>query len=255
MSILCYHAVDPEWRSPLSVTPAEFQAHCAWLARHRRVVGTAEAAVRVAISSHLPRGRVALTFDDGFRSVFQHAFPLLMRYKLPATMFLVAQTLTPEGRPVDWVDDVPSGQVATLTLEEVREMQQGGVRFGSHSYAHHDLTILSDAECERDLRASRELLEDLLETRITLLAYPRGLHNERVRRAAARAGFANAFTLPEKGESIGPHAIPRVGVYPGNGTMALRAKVSPWYLPLRTSRVFPALRWVSGKGGGRRRTG
>ena len=33
MSILCYHAVDPHWKSPLSVTPEEFERHCAWLAR------------------------------------------------------------------------------------------------------------------------------------------------------------------------------------------------------------------------------
>ncbi|HYT80868.1 MAG TPA: polysaccharide deacetylase family protein [Actinomycetota bacterium] len=248
MSILCYHAVDPDWRSPLSITPAEFQAHCAWLARHRRVIGAAEAAVRLAVSSRLPRRWAALTFDDGFRGVFQHAFPLLTRYRLPATMFLVAQTLTPEGRPVDWVDGMPSGQMATVTLDEVHEMQRAGIRFGSHSYAHHDLTSLSEEECLRDLRASRELLEDLLETRITLLAYPRGLHSERVRRAANRAGFAHAFTLPERRESIGPHAIPRVGVYPGNGTTALRAKASPWYLPLRTSRVFPVLRLLAGRG-------
>jgi peptidoglycan/xylan/chitin deacetylase (PgdA/CDA1 family) len=218
------------------------------------VVAAGELAVRLAISSKLPRGWVALTFDDGFRSVFQHAFPLLTRYRLPATMFLVAQTLTPEGRPVDWVDDVPAGRVATLTLDEVREMQHAGIRFGSHSYAHRDLTILSDEECQRDLRGSRELLEDLLETRITLLAYPRGLHSERVRRAAERAGFTHAFTLPERRESIGPHAVPRVGVYPGNGTTALRAKASPWYLPLRMSRVFPLLRSLTGRGRIHRRT-
>jgi peptidoglycan/xylan/chitin deacetylase (PgdA/CDA1 family) len=215
MSILCYHAVDPDWRSPLSISPEEFEAQCAWLARHRRVVGAAEAAVRLALSGRLARGRVALTFDDGFRSVFRHAFPVLMRHRLPATIFLVAQTLTPEGRPVDWVDDPPPWRVTALTFEEVREMQEAGVRFGSHSYAHHDLTALSEEECERDLRASRELLEDLLETRVTLLAYPRGLHDDRVRSAAARAGFAQALTLPDRPEPIGPFAVPRVGVYPG----------------------------------------
>lgn len=246
MSILCYHAVDPNWRSPLSIPPEEFEAQCAWLVRHRRVVGAAEAAVRLAISGRLARDRVAITFDDGFRSVFSHAFPVLRRHRLPATMFLVAQTLTPEGRPVDWVDD--PRQVAALTLEEVREMQEAGIRFGSHSYAHHDLTALSEEECERDLRASRELLEDLLETRVTLLAYPRGLHNERVRRAAARAGFAQALSLPDRREPIGPYSVPRVGMYPGNGTMTLRAKTSRWYVRVRGSRAFPVIRRLAGRG-------
>lgn len=249
MAILCYHAVDPDWRSPLSIAPEAFEAQCAWLARHKRVVDAAEAAARLAISGRMARHRVALTFDDGFQSVFRHAFPVLLRHRLSATVFLVAQTLTPEGRPVDWVDDPPSWRVTTLRLEEVREMAEAGIRFGSHSYAHHDLTVLSEEECERDLRASRELLEDLLETRITLLAYPRGLHNEAVRRAAGRAGFAHALTLPERREPrSGPYAVPRVGVYPGNGTRTLRAKTSRWYLSVRTSPAFPLLRWMSGRG-------
>lgn len=247
MSILCYHAVDPEWRSPLSITPSAFEAHCAWLGRNRRVVGAAEGAVRLSIAGRLPRGLVALTFDDGFRSVFEHAFPILARHRLPATIFVVANTLTPQAQQVDWVDDPPLRPLATLTLDEVREMHEAGIRFGSHSYSHHDLTLLSEKECERDLRTSRELIEDQLETRITLLAYPRGLHDEGVRRAAARAGFTHAFTLPDLREPIGPFAVPRVGVYPGDTRVTLRGKTSQWYLRVRTSGAFPMLRRLSGR--------
>jgi peptidoglycan/xylan/chitin deacetylase (PgdA/CDA1 family) len=255
VSILCYHSVDPSWRSPLSVTPEAFEAQSAWLARHRRVIGVSEAAGRVAATGRLHARVAAITFDDGFRSVFDHAFPVLMRHRLPATVFLVAQTLTPEGRPVDWVDDPPVWSLSTLTLGQIREMQEAGIGFGSHSYAHHDLTTLSDEECERDLRASRELLEDVLETRIRLLAYPRGLHDERVRTAAGRAGFAQAFTLPERREPIGPFSVPRVGVYPGNGIKTLRAKTSRWYLPVRTSGAFPILRRLAGRGRARHLAG
>lgn len=242
VSILCYHAVDPEWRSPLAVTPSVFEQHCAWLVTNRQVVGAAEAAVRLSTADRLPRGVAALTFDDGFRSVFEYAFPVLRQHGLPATVFLVAQTLAPEVLPVDWVDDPPLRPLATLTLEEVREMQEAGIRFGSHSYSHHDLTLLSESDAERDLRSSRELLEDQLETRISLLAYPRGLHDEKVRRAAAAAGFTHGFALPDKQEPIGPYAIPRVGIYPGDGTRTLRVKTSPRYLRLRTSGAFPMLR-------------
>lgn len=255
MSILCYHAIDPDWRSPLSVPPNEFEPQAAWLARHRRILGVEEAAARLARSGRLERGRAALTFDDGFGSVFRHAFPVLMRHRLPATVFLVARTLTPEGSPVDWVDDPPSWPVQALTVDEVREMQRAGIGFGSHSYAHHDLTTLSEDECERDLRGSRELLEDLLEARVTLLAYPRGLHDERVRRASARAGFAYALTLPDHREPIGPYAVPRVGVYPGNGTAALRVKTAGWYLKARTSQAYPSLRRLLGRGRPRPLTG
>jgi peptidoglycan/xylan/chitin deacetylase (PgdA/CDA1 family) len=247
MSILCYHAVDPEWRSPLSITPGAFEAQCAWLSRHRRIVGAAEAAVHLSAAGRLPRGVTAITFDDGFRSVFHHAFPVLVRHGLATTMFLVANALTPQAHQADWVDDPPLRPLATVSLEDVLEMKDAGIRFGSHSHAHHDLTSLSEEECERDLRTSRELLEDQLETRITLLAYPRGLHDERVRSAAERAGFAHAFTLPDRTEPIGPFAVPRVGVYPGNGIATLRVKTSRWYLRARTSHAFPMLRRLGGR--------
>jgi peptidoglycan/xylan/chitin deacetylase (PgdA/CDA1 family) len=121
-------------------------------------------------------------------------------------------------------------------------MQAAGVRFESHSYAHRTLPDLTEDECERDLRASRELLEEVLSRPVTLLAYPRGRHDQRVRRAAERAGYVAAFSLPESKERFGPFAVPRIGVHPGNGTRWLRVKTSRWYRGVRTSRVYPALR-------------
>jgi peptidoglycan/xylan/chitin deacetylase (PgdA/CDA1 family) len=242
MTILCYHAVETGWPSPLAIDPVAFAEQMAWLARKRTTIEATTAVERMDRRGRLPRGAVAITFDDGFVSVFDHAWPVLSRHRLPATVFVVAQTLSPEGRPVDWVDTPPPNPIRTLSLEQVLEMQAGGVTFGSHSFAHHDLTALSEDECRRDLADSRELLGDLLQRRVRFVAYPRGLHDEKVRRAAAAAGFTHGFALPERREPSGPFAVPRVGVYPGNGLWTLRAKTSQWYPALRTSRVFPAIR-------------
>jgi len=242
VSILCYHAVDPTWSSPLAVTPGEFAGHAAWLLRHRTVVGLTEAVRSMDRSYRLPQGMVALTFDDGFASVHQHALPVLRQLNVPATVFVVAQTLAPGGKRVDWVDDPPPGGLSTLTLDQLREMQDAGMRVGSHSNGHRVLTELTEEECESDLRASRELLQDLLGCRVDDLAYPRGSHDERVRRAAARAGFAHAFSLPEAGEPAGPLALPRVGAYAGNGPLVLRVKTSRRYLGFRTGRAYALVR-------------
>lgn len=253
MPVLCYHAVDPTWRSPLAITPDRLARDCAWLRRHRRVVSLGEAIDRMNGSARLPGGLTVLTFDDGFAGLHRYALPILREHGLPATVFLVAETLTATRRPVDWVDDPPpypphEGEgttphpLATLSRSQVLEMQDAGMTFGSHSYAHRDLTTLTEAECERDLRASREVLEDLLGRPVPWLAYPRGRHNERVRRAAARAGFTQAFSLPEGPESAGMHAVPRAGIWPKDGIRTLRIKTSDWYLGLRTS---PAYRFAS----------
>jgi peptidoglycan/xylan/chitin deacetylase (PgdA/CDA1 family) len=234
MTILCYHDVRPGWASPLAVDPARFGEQCEWLARHRAVLPLDEAVSRLDSSGRLPRGTTALTFDDGLSGLYEDAFPMLTRLGLPATVFLVAQTLTPAGQVVDWVDTPPPFPLKTLSVEQVAEMHAAGVRFGSHSFAHRDLTTLTEEACAADLRRSREILEDLLGTSIPFLAYPRGRHNPAVRAAAERAGFRRAFTLPEVRERAGPFAVPRVGIYRDNTVTDLRIKSLRSYLPLRT---------------------
>lgn len=247
MTILCYHAVDPDWRSSLSIPPDAFARQCATLVHSHRVLDLPDAVARLRTSGRLPRGLAALTFDDGFMSLYDHAFGVLVRHRLPATVFLVAATLTPQGHPVDWVIPPPDQPPATLRLDQVLEMQEAGVRFASHSYAHRDLDGLDDAECLRDLRDSRELLEGLLGRPVPFLAYPRGRHDARVRRAAAHAGYTHAFTLPETRETAGRYTVPRVGIYPDDGPRAFALKTAGWYLPLRTSPVFPLLSRVAGR--------
>ncbi|HEX6248378.1 MAG TPA: polysaccharide deacetylase family protein [Nocardioidaceae bacterium] len=244
MTILCYHSVTPGWTSPLAVAPEHFAEHCAWLARRRTVVPLDRAVASLDASGRLPHGVAALTFDDGFRDFHTYAFPVLARYGLPATVFLVAQTLTEHGQRVDWVDTPPAEELQTLDLEQVREMQSAGVGFASHSWSHADLTTLGFDACVRDLRDSRELLESLLGHRVRFLAYPRGRHDATVRAAAERAGYTHAFTLPESRESSGPYAIPRVGLYHGNGVGALRVKAARPYLRVRTGPAYELARRV-----------
>lgn len=242
MTILCYHSVDPRWESPMAVTPETFAAHAAWLRRHRQVLDLRDAVPRLDATGRLPRGTAALTFDDGYAELHEHLLPVLLRERLPATVFLVAQTLAPGGRPVDWVDTPGTEPLRTLTLDQVLEMQDAGVAFESHSWAHTDLTTLSEEACERDLRDSRELLSDLLGRHVTQLAYPRGRHNPTVRRAARDAGYDHAFALPESREQTGAYAVPRVGVHRGNGTAVLAVKDTRPYLAVRTAPAYGPVR-------------
>lgn len=254
MTILCYHSVEPDWESPLAVHPHAFAQQAAWVRRNRRVLPLADALPRLDPSGRLPRGEAALTFDDGFAALHEHLMPVLAREKLPATVFLVAQTLTPAGQTVDWVRNPGPKPLSTLTLDQVLEMQDAGVDFQSHSWAHRDLPLLTQEECVRDLRDSRELLSELLGRPVTLLAYPRGLHNQQVREAAAKAGYTHAFALPERAEQPSAFAIPRVGIYRGNGQLTFRVKTARTYGRLRSSeRVAGAVSRVKGLARGLRR--
>ena len=118
MTILCYHAVDAEWESSLAVRPGEFAEHMAWLARRRHIVDLPSALDHLDGRGRLPRGMAALTFDDGFASVHQHAWPVLRAASIPVALFVVAGTLASPPRTVDWVDDLPPWPLATLRLED-----------------------------------------------------------------------------------------------------------------------------------------
>ena len=249
MTILCYHAVQPNWTAPMCMDPGTFAAHGRWLAK-RRVVPLEDSIPLLDRKGRLPRGLTALTFDDGFSSLYDHAWPLLEQYQLPSTVFLVAETLSPSGKEVDWVDRPPRDKLTTLSLDQILEMQSAGIRFESHSYSHADLTGLSYGECVQDLRNSRELLESLLDTPVRLLAYPRGRHNHTVRKAAQEAGYTHAFTLPSQREPEGPYSVPRVGIYHDNGVPQLRIKSARGYLGIRTGPVrLLEDRWTAVKGG------
>ena len=214
MTVLCYHAVNPGWTSPISMHPEAFAAQAEWLAAHRAVLPLGDAVGHLDRRGRLPRRAVALTFDDGFASVHEHA----------------------------WIDTPPPYETRTLTLDQVLEMQQDGVEFQSHSATHADLTRLSHSECLADLRDSREELETMLGRPVRLLAYPRGRHAPHVRDAAQRAGYTHAFALPEGPEPVGPYSLPRVGLYRGNGLRDLRVKLAPGYLAVRTGRPYWAAR-------------
>jgi peptidoglycan/xylan/chitin deacetylase (PgdA/CDA1 family) len=222
------------------VDPETFDRQMAWLASHRRVVSLDAATEMMDANGRLPRQIAAVTFDDGFDSVHEHAMPTLQRWGFDATVFVVAQTLEKAGAGIDWIED-PRAPRRSLSLSEVLELRDAGFDIGSHSYSHRDLTTLLDEEIVSDLRQSREVLEDLVERPVTVLAYPGGRHDVRVRRAAATAGFEYSYAMADTEPRRLPHAIPRVGVYQGQGTATLFAKTSPWFWRMRASPVQPLM--------------
>lgn len=247
LTILCYHAVDPRWQSPMSVHPAALAEQFAWVARRRRVLPLAEGLDRMDRRGRTPRGTAVLTFDDGFGSLYEHLLPLVRRYRLPVTVFLVANTLSANGQDVDWVRKPPKWPLTTLTRDQVLEMQDAGVDFQSHSWAHFDLPALGFEACRLDLVRSRELLEDLLGRPVPFLAYPRGRHDAQVRRAAEAAGYTHALALPETPETPGRYAVPRVGIHGGNDLRTVKVKSNRMYLPLKTSRMYRSIRQKLGR--------
>lgn len=135
----------------------------------------------------LPPLPVIFTFDDGYRSVIDNAWPLLHAHGFHATTFLVTGQL---GGTNAW--DTRERPAPLLSPDEVLTLRRDGMRFGSHTRTHRPLTRLSAAEVAEELDGSRRDLEELLGEPPLTLAYPFNNQNTRVRHAAGRAGYAAA---------------------------------------------------------------
>jgi len=236
--VLSYHAVSATWPSHLAVRPDRLEAQLQRL----RSRGYRPATVHHAVHDPPAARTVAITFDDGYRSVLQVAFPILERLGFVGTVFV--PTDFPEaGRPMawpgidQWLGTQHEQELCPLSWNQIRQLVQSGWEIGSHGCSHPDLPELSDGELERELRLSRQRLEDELEQPCRSLAYPFGTYDERVMRAARMAGYSTACAVPAGRAAADPLAFPRIGIYRPDGMAAFRLKVSP---RLRRARYGPA---------------
>jgi peptidoglycan/xylan/chitin deacetylase (PgdA/CDA1 family) len=175
--ILTYHSID-ESGSVISVAPAVFREQMRYLAECRVPVTSLDKVLQTP-------GAVAITFDDGFRNVAEHALPVLSSYGFPATIFVVTGYV---GRRNDWPSQ-PSRRIPVLELMDARELREAAranIHIGAHTVNHPFLTQLPEPDIERELSVSRSAIEDLAGSEASAFAYPYGDTNGHVSKIASR---------------------------------------------------------------------
>lgn len=189
--ILYYHSVsDAPIRS--SVSPPEFERQMAHLTRGGyRPLTFSEAVRRLAERAPLPARAVVITLDDGFQDNYEHAFPILTRLGLPATIFLTAAYIGTDRLPTLTRSDF---MPRPLSWEQVREMHAHGLEFGSHSLTHPMLAQIPLEQARREARESKRLIEEKLGAPVPFFCYPRGNYNAAVKRMVRDEGYEAACT-------------------------------------------------------------
>jgi peptidoglycan/xylan/chitin deacetylase (PgdA/CDA1 family) len=181
IAILAYHSLDHS-RSVLSSSPGIFAEQMRVLRDAGvRVVSLTDVADEIRACSN-SENVVVLTFDDGFRNVYEHALPVLQSYGFPATVFLVT----------DYCEKTNSWPGQTVRIEgesllrwsEIQEMSRAGISFGSHTRTHPDLRKLSIEEAEEELASSKKAIADATGLPVDTLAYPYGAYDAAVRNLA-----------------------------------------------------------------------
>jgi peptidoglycan/xylan/chitin deacetylase (PgdA/CDA1 family) len=206
--VLMYHRVLPDGAPDDGIEPgmyvraSTFERQIAWLRARWKI----EPLGRLMAAAPRPGepARIALTFDDGWRDNLSVAWPILERHAVRATIFLV--------RDFSEAGDHPWGEF--LRPQEIRDLARQGMEFGAHTVSHPALDRLDDEQAEREMRGSKQAVEDWTGARCELFAYPYGRHRESTATIARRlfrgsVVVGGGWWIP--GDD--PGRIPRIGIH------------------------------------------
>lgn len=180
--VLMYHEIGTPsgpWKE-LYVEPETFAKQLDWLKDNGyATVGLSDVYNHWYHEKPLPEKPIVLTFDDGYRSMYEIVMPLLLAREMQATFFLYPSKF-----------NTPTG----LTPEMVQELSDNGMEIGSHTLTHNDLTKISETELTKELADSKRYLEEITKTPIDFLCYPAGQFNKQVIEESKKAGYLGAVT-------------------------------------------------------------
>lgn len=194
--VLAYHKIDlpnADVRIRGAYTaPGRFDKQISYLKRHGYEFFTASDLVKHYIENgRCPEKAICLTFDDGWKDNYVHAFPVLKKYDVKATIFLVPSCI---GRTTDQVTADGEGEREHLAADDVREMANYGIEFGSHSMNHKLFDRITPEEINNEVFESKAYIENLIQRECTTFAYPAGFFNDHAKAAVKDAGYIGAFS-------------------------------------------------------------
>ena len=204
--ILAYHHVDTDTPPSTSISPDNFRDHLDYLHDNGfTVVELPEMIETLQNRGSLPDKAVAISFDDGYISIYETAFPMLQEYGYPFTLFL-------STGPIN------ANQPNYMNWEQIREMSDAGVTIANHMVEHPYMLDRIGGEddsqwLERmrtELLAAEETISVNTGQEHRLLAYPYGEFNQDLKAMLADEGFVG---LAQNSGAVGYHsdflALPR----------------------------------------------
>jgi len=226
--ILCYHLIEQppvdRMRDQNFVTPERFARHVALLAQ----LGFAGITVRDIVAWQggrltLPDRAVAITFDDAYGSIVEHALPVLTQRGWRCTVYAVSACV---GKTNVWDPSAPRATI--LDAPALRTLVDAGHEIGSHSRRHRRITMLNADEAREELEGSRIDLEGMLGTRVETFAFPYGTHDRSALHRLQDASYSAAVTLKRwgNGRRTNPLRLGRMGVGGPLETWQLAAKLA-----------------------------
>jgi peptidoglycan/xylan/chitin deacetylase (PgdA/CDA1 family) len=192
--ILTYHRFGENCSSPLCMPKKTFERQMQYLKENGYHVITAEDLVAfLGYRQGLPKKSVLITMDDGYRSVYNIAYPILNKYGFKATLFIYTSFVGVSKMAITW--------------DQLKEMKANGFTIGSHTIYHSDLTNPKEGESEQEhiarikeeLNGSKKIIDQKLGQDTYFLAYPFGYYDQRSIQMAKEAGYKLAMSVKRGG--------------------------------------------------------
>ena len=123
--------------------------------------------------------QVTVTFDDGYRSLYEMQVELTERRRIQCACFIPTAAI---------------GQNGMLSRQEIRALAATGIRIGAHSHSHIFLENLTAAQLQAEVLAPKKILEDISGQEVTSMSLPGGRYDRRVVEYAAQNGYQEIYT-------------------------------------------------------------
>lgn len=241
--IITYHEIGDN-ASPLFTSGDSFRTHLEALAKAGyRTIDLAQLNDLIVGSEPLPDDCIVLTFDDGYRSFLEQAYPLLKQYGFSATVYLISDYC---GKDNQWSGQSASAPKSPLmSFDEVRGVIGDTVKIGCHSRSHCLLTKADSFTLEQELVFSKHLIEQELGQCVDTFAYPYGVTNEHITELA-RLHYRTAVTtqMGTAGKRTDLLLMPRIDACYLNEALIARLRNSSASLFLATRNMLRLIKRV-----------
>lgn len=177
--ILSYHRIHPDrGKETPTLTPEHFERQMALIAQGWHPISLSMLVESLEDNRRLPSRAVVVTFDDGTDDFWTYAVPILRRYRIPATLFMIAGNV---------------GRCGFLSIDQLKAIADLGIAVGSHTLHHDYLPSLPLAKVEESLSVSKERLAQWVGS-VEFLSYPAGGYTPEIVAIVRAMGYRAACT-------------------------------------------------------------
>lgn len=198
----------------------------------------------IALNKSLPTRPIILTFDDGYKSILENAYPIMKKFGFTGVVYIPTDYI---GQTNDWDVQLAGKRFSHLTENDLRFLHRQGFEIGSHGCSHRSLLAMKQSEAQRELNESKIKIEELLDASVYSISYPFGMFNEallkRARESGYQFGVAAVFFKTRQLNGFSPLAIRRLNVYRMDSGKVLEQKIKKQF-----QSFFAYRDWIIQKG-------